>query len=33
MVSMPEQQRLPGPMEADLYVALGQLYNSQVPEG
>jgi hypothetical protein len=32
MVSMPEQQRLPGPMEADLYVALGQLYNSQVPK-
>ncbi len=32
MVSMPEHQRLPGPMEADLYVALGQLYNSQVPK-
>lgn len=32
IVSMPDEARLPGPMEADLYVALGQLYNTQVPK-
>lgn len=30
-VQAPEGHRLPGPLDADIYVALGALYNSQIP--
>lgn len=31
MVVPEEGQRIPGPFDADIYVALGQLYNDQIP--